>query len=38
VATAVAVTTVLIAFAMLASWLPARQAVRVDPNVALRAD
>jgi putative ABC transport system permease protein len=38
VTTAVAVTTVLIAFAMLASWLPARQAVRVDPNVALRAD
>ena len=37
-ATALAVTGMLIGFALLASWLPARQAVRVDPNVALRAD
>jgi putative ABC transport system permease protein len=37
-ATALAVTGMLISFALLASWLPARQAVRVDPNVALRAD
>jgi putative ABC transport system permease protein len=38
VMTALAVTAALIGFALLASWLPARQAVRVDPNVALRAD
>jgi putative ABC transport system permease protein len=37
-ATALVVTGTLIGFALLASWLPARQAVRVDPNVALRAD
>jgi putative ABC transport system permease protein len=37
-ATAAAVTGLLIGFALLACWLPARQAVRVDPNVALRAD
>jgi putative ABC transport system permease protein len=37
-AMALAVTGTLIGFALLASWLPARQAVRVDPNVALRAD
>ena len=34
----VGVVTILVAVAMVASWLPARRAARVDPNVALRAD
>jgi putative ABC transport system permease protein len=37
-ATALAVTGTLLGFALLACWLPTRQAVRVDPNAALRAD
>jgi ABC-type antimicrobial peptide transport system permease subunit len=34
----VGVVTILVAVAMVASWLPARRAARVDPNQALRAD
>jgi ABC-type antimicrobial peptide transport system permease subunit len=34
----VGVVTILLAVAMVASWLPARRAARVDPNEALRAD
>jgi putative ABC transport system permease protein len=37
-ATFVSVALLLAAVAMLASWLPARQAARVDPVIAMRAD
>jgi ABC-type antimicrobial peptide transport system permease subunit len=34
----VGVVAILVAVAIVASWLPARRAARVDPNQALRAD